>query len=68
MDQETIQGRVPIAKAAEILKMDSQTVRLLIQNKLVDWGFCYKRPGSSQFSYVIYAEKFFQATGYRYEK
>lgn len=61
-------GRVPVAVAARILKLDSQTVRLLIQNKLVDWGMCYKKPGSKQYSYIIYAEPFYKLTGYRYKE
>lgn len=59
-------GVVPIATAAKILKMDSQTLRLLLQNKMVDFGIAYKRPGSKQYSYIIYAEPFYKLTGYRY--
>lgn len=61
-------GRVPVAVAAQVLKLDSQTVRLLIQNKLVDWGMCYKKPGSKQFSYIIYAEPFYRLTGYKHKE
>ena len=49
-------GNVPVAVAAQVLKMDCQTVRLLLQNKLVDWGIAYKRPGSKMYSYIIYAQ------------
>lgn len=58
-------GVVSVATAAAVLKLDCQTVRLLLQNKLVDWGVAYKRPGSKQFSYIIYAEPFYKLTGYR---
>ena len=43
-------GSIPVAVAAKVLKMDNQTVRLLLQNGLVNWGIAYKRPGSRQFS------------------
>ena len=58
-------GNVPVAVAAKVLKMDNQTLRLLLQNKMVDFGIAYKRPGSKQFSYIIYAEPFYKLTGYR---
>lgn len=70
---EIITGNVPVSVAARVLKVDPQTVRLLLQNKLVDWGVAYKRPrtggktGSRQFSYLIYAKPFYEATGYKYE-
>lgn len=42
MNNETM-GNVPVNVAAKVLKMDSQTVRLLIQQNLVPWGICFKR-------------------------
>jgi hypothetical protein len=60
-------GNVPVAVAARVLKLDRQTVRLLIQNKIVDWGICYKNPKSTHYSYIIYPLKFYQATGYLYK-
>lgn len=47
-------GNVPVNVAAKVLKMDSQTVRLLIQQNLVPWGICFKRKGSHKFTYLIY--------------
>lgn len=61
-------GNVPVAVAAQVLKMDCQTVRLLLQNKLVDWGIAYKRPGSKMYSYIIYAQKIYELTGYSYRE
>lgn len=58
-------GVVSIAEASKILKMDAQTLRLLLQNKTVDFGIAYKKPGSTKFSYLIYAEPFYKLTGYR---
>ena len=45
--------------------MDCQTLRLLLQNKMVDFGIAYKRPGSKQYSYIIFAEPFCKLTGYK---
>lgn len=61
-------ANIPVAVAAQALKLDCQTVRLLLQNKLVDWGLAYKRPGSSQYSYIIYSKKFYESTGYKFEE
>ena len=59
-------GTVPLSVAAKVLRVDNQTLRLLLQNKLVDLGVAFKRPGSRQFSYIIFVEPFFRLTGYRY--
>ena len=61
-------GTVPIAVASKVLKIDCQTLRLLLQNKMVDFGIAYKRPGSKQYSYIIYAEPFYRLTGYRHKE
>lgn len=58
-------GRISVSTAAKVLKMDAQTVRLLLRQGEVPWGVAYKRPGSTQFSYLIYAEPFREFTGYR---
>ena len=59
-------GFVVVGVAAKALNVDAQTVRLLLQNKLVDWGIAYKRPGSNQYSYIIYSKKFYEVTGFYY--
>lgn len=58
-------GRISVSTAARVLRMDAQTVRLLLRQGEVPWGVAYKRPGSNQYSYLIYAEPFRQLTGYR---
>lgn len=58
-------GRISVSTAAKVLKMDAQTVRLLLRQDEVPWGVAYKRPGSNQYSYLIYAEPFKKLTGYR---
>lgn len=60
-------ANVPVAVCASVLHVDAQTVRLLLQNKLVDWGIAYKRGNSKKFSYLIYPKKFYEATGYVYK-
>jgi hypothetical protein len=60
-------GIVPIKTAAAILGIDAQTLRLMLQHKQVDFGIAYKRPGSKQYSYLIYAEPFHKLTGYKAE-
>lgn len=61
-------ANVPVAVAAQALKMDCQTVRLLLQNNLVDWGIAYRRtPRSRQYSYLIYPKKFYEETGFIYK-
>lgn len=60
-------ANIPVAVAAQALKMDCQTVRLLLQSGAVDWGIAYKRGNSRQYSYLIYPRKFYEATGYIYQ-
>ena len=61
-------ANVPVAIAAKALKMDVQTVRLLLQSGAVDWGVAYRRtPKSRQFSYLIYPTLFYEATGFFYQ-
>lgn len=59
MERDIEPGVVKIKTAAAVLKMDCQTVRLLLQNRLVDWGLAFKKPGSKKYSYLIYAEPFY---------
>lgn len=59
---------IPVSVAAKALNMDCQTVRLMIQNGVVDWGICFKKPGSQNYTYLIYAKKFYEATGFVYKK
>ena len=59
-------GNVPVVVAARVLGMDCQTIRLLLQNRVVDWGIAFKLNGSNRFSYIIYASKFYDATGFMY--
>lgn len=54
-----------IAETAAALGLDKQSVRLMIQMGIVDWGKCWKRPGSKQYSYLISPKKFFEDTGVR---
>lgn len=60
-----ISGRISVSTAAKVLKMDAQTVRILLRQGNVPWGTAFKKPGSTQYSYLIYSELFKQLTGYR---
>lgn len=61
-------ANIPIKTAARALKMDSQTVRLLLQSGMVNWGIAYRRtPKSRQYSYLIYPKKFYKETGFIYK-
>lgn len=60
-------GRISVATAAKVLRMDAQTVRLLLRQGNVSWGTAFKRAGSNQWSHLIYSEPFRQLTGYREE-
>ena len=59
---------IPIAVAAKALNLDCQTVRWLLQNNVVDWGIAYKRGKNKRYSYMIYAKKFYEATGFVYRR
>lgn len=56
-------GNLSITEVAAALKMDPQTVRLMIQGEIVPWGKCWKRPGSRRYSYIISPQKFYTETG-----
>ena len=58
-------ANVTIKEAAEALGLDQQTVRILIQNKLVPWGTCFKMPNSTHFTYLISPKAFYEETGYK---
>lgn len=63
--ENNMQGRVTIAEVAKVMHLDKQTIRLLLQQKLVDWGTAVKLPGSNRYCYIIYSRPFYAATGYR---
>ncbi len=57
------ESRLSIAEVAKSMALDKQTVRLMIQEGVIDWGICWKRPGSKRYSYVISPQKFYESTG-----
>ena len=59
-------GNIPVNVAAKVLKMDPQTIRIMIQQNLVPWGICFKRKGSTNFTYLIYSKQFEDLTGFKY--
>ena len=59
---------MPTKVCAEALGMDVQTVRLLCQNGLVDWGRAIRLPGSHSYTYLISPKLFFEQTGYLWKE
>lgn len=57
-------GRIKVEDAARFLHMDRQTLRLMIQQNLIPGATCFKRDRSRQYTYVILAKPFIEATGY----
>lgn len=60
-------ANVPVSVAAQALRMDCQTVRLLLQSGAVSWGIAFKRSNSRNYSYLIYPKKFYEETGFLYK-
>lgn len=54
-----------VQQVAKALNKDAQTIRYLIDSKIVDYGISYRNRGSKRKSYIIYADKFFEQTGIR---
>ncbi|RKI87122.1 hypothetical protein D7V94_21470 [Parablautia intestinalis] len=52
-----------VAQVAAVLHRDNQTIRYLLDNKLVSWGMSFRKRGSKRKTYIIYADKFMQETG-----
>ena len=56
-------ARLDISEVAKCMGLDKQTVRLMIREGVVEWGSCWKRPGSKRYSYIISPRKFYESTG-----
>lgn len=52
-----------VAQVAAVLHKDNQTIRYLLDNKLVSWGMSFRKRGSKRKSYIIYKDKFQEETG-----
>lgn len=52
-----------VAQVAAVLHWDNQTIRYLLDNKLVSWGMSFRKRGSKRKSYIIYKDKFQEETG-----
>lgn len=50
--------RISIERAAEIMGVSQQTVRVGIQKGVFTFGAAVKMPGSSRYTYVIYTKEF----------
>jgi len=49
---------IKIAEASKFMGISEQQLRLLIQNKLVDFGVYMKQAGNSRGCYYVWKEKF----------
>lgn len=56
-------ARLGISEIAEALKMDPQTIRILIQQGLVPYGKAVKMPGSTRYMYLVNPKEFYEYTG-----
>ena len=45
-----------VAQVAAVLHRDNQTIRYLLDNKLVSWGMSFRKRGSKRKRYIIYAD------------
>lgn len=52
-----------VAQVAQALNRDNQTIKYLLNNKMVSWDMAYRLPGSKRKSYLIYRDKFEAETG-----
>lgn len=57
-------ANLSVKEAAQALGVDVQTVRTLLQQKTVSWGFATRLPGSVRYHYFISPRKFYEETGY----
>ena len=55
--------RMTVQEVADILHVDRQSVRVMIQQGVVSWGTCFKMPNSRHYSYVISRRKFNEEFG-----
>lgn len=55
--------KITIKNVAESLRMDPQTVRLMLQRGLLPFGTAFKKPDNQYWSYVIFPEKFKEYCG-----
>ena len=61
-------GNMSVQEAARALGVEAQTVRTLLQQKAVPWGYAVRMPRSVRYHYFISPKKFYEETGYVAEK
>lgn len=57
---------VPVETAAKAMGIDKQTLRVMLQNNMLDFGKAVKLPGSHRYKYFISPRLFWLATGFVY--
>lgn len=65
---EFCKARMPVKIAAEALGMDPQTLRIMLQQGIVNFGSAFKRPGSRSYTYIISPKKFYDETGFLWKE
>lgn len=54
---------ITTSDVAKALGKDTQLIRIMLQKGLLPFGTAFKKPGSSNYNYVIYPEKFREYCG-----
>ncbi|MDO4649181.1 MAG: hypothetical protein Q4B26_11080 [Eubacteriales bacterium] len=55
------ENRLSVAEAADLMGVSAQSIRVGMQQGVLDIGYCFKN--SSVYTYIIPVEKFKRATG-----
>ena len=56
-------SKITIKQVADELGMHPQTVRVFIQSGRFPFGVAMKMPGSNQYTYTIFPQKFYEYIG-----
>lgn len=59
---------VPVEVAAKAMGTDKQTLRVMLQNNMFEFGKAVKLPGSSQYTYWISPRLFWLEIGFIYQR
>ena len=55
--------KLTVSRAARLIGLSPQALRIMLQRNLVPFGIAYKNPGSKSYTYFIYPEKFREYCG-----
>lgn len=54
---------ITTSDVAKALGKDTQLIRIMLQKGMLPFGTAFKKPGSSNYNYIIYPEKFREYCG-----